>query len=241
MGVLDAYTGSDANQLVLPIRPSVRQTASVGGYVNMKINTLNRPLILLQDLLISRIIIPGPVQAAIEAKLREAQNAEQYSYRLTVQRYESERKAIEAEGIQRFQDMVAKGITPSYLTWSGIEATRRWRRRPTPRSSSSAAPTACRLILNTGEGAATVGGTPVTLAAPPAPRRPGGIPAGTLAAPGGEHQVAAGRCPAARHQSRWSSQIVEPLHHFPARAGSPAGVPARSLRAISDGTGRSAG
>ena len=48
---------------------------------------------------------------------------EEYKWRVERERLESERKVIEAEGIAKFQRIVAPQITESYLRWRGIEAT----------------------------------------------------------------------------------------------------------------------
>jgi prohibitin 2 len=69
------------------------------------------------------IELPATVQAAIEAKLTAAQNVQRYQFVLDSERLESQRKAIEADGIKQFQTIVAPTISDSYLKWRGIEAT----------------------------------------------------------------------------------------------------------------------
>ena len=110
IGALDAYTGADGTVINQPPIESIGPSrASVGGHVNTQVNALNRPLILLQDLLISRIVIPAPVRAAINAKLQEAERVQEYSYSLAAQRDETERQALQAQGIRRFEDIVGGG------------------------------------------------------------------------------------------------------------------------------------
>jgi regulator of protease activity HflC (stomatin/prohibitin superfamily) len=79
--------------------------------------------IILSDILITRIDLPENIQQAIERKLSEAELVKEYAFRVEREELESQRKAIEAEGIRLFQETVAPAITDSYLAWRGIEAT----------------------------------------------------------------------------------------------------------------------
>jgi len=79
--------------------------------------------IVLSDILITRIDLPENIQQAIERKLTESELVKEYAFRVEREQLESERKAVEAEGIRRFQETVAPAITDSYLKWRGIEAT----------------------------------------------------------------------------------------------------------------------
>ncbi len=75
------------------------------------------------SILIKEVTLPDQIRKAIENKLEQAQIVEEYQFRVTREALESERKAIEAEGVRRFQETVAPAITDSYLRWRGIEAT----------------------------------------------------------------------------------------------------------------------
>jgi hypothetical protein len=77
----------------------------------------------LEDVLIEEITLPSFVRNAIEQKERVRHMSEAYEFRLRLEEKERQRKRIEAEGIRSFQEIVAPGITPSYLRWRGIEAT----------------------------------------------------------------------------------------------------------------------
>lgn len=76
------------------------------------------------DLLITEVVLPDTVRTAIENKIRQAQIAEEYVYRVEREFLETQRKEIEALGIQLFQSIVQQGISENYLRWRGIEATR---------------------------------------------------------------------------------------------------------------------
>ncbi|MBT3297227.1 MAG: prohibitin family protein [Rhodospirillaceae bacterium] len=80
-------------------------------------------VIKLENILITEVFLPDQIRGAIENKLEQAQIVDEYKFRVARERLESERKAVEAEGIRRFQETVAPAITPSYLRWRGIEAT----------------------------------------------------------------------------------------------------------------------
>jgi len=80
-------------------------------------------VIQLNNILIKEVMLPERIRSAIENKLEQAQIVEEYQFRVSRERLESERKAIEAEGVRRFQETVAPAITDSYLRWRGIEAT----------------------------------------------------------------------------------------------------------------------
>jgi regulator of protease activity HflC (stomatin/prohibitin superfamily) len=72
---------------------------------------------------IRNIELPDKVRIAIEEKLKADQESQQMDFRITKERKEAERKKIEAEGIQAFQDIVRLGIDEQLLIWKGIEAT----------------------------------------------------------------------------------------------------------------------
>jgi len=78
----------------------------------------------LDNLLIKKMTLPDSVRAAIEKKLTQEQLVLEYQYRLMRESKEAQRKAIEAEGIRRFQEIVkAGGFFDKYLQYKGIEAT----------------------------------------------------------------------------------------------------------------------
>ena len=79
--------------------------------------------LMLEDVLIRNVELPDDVAEAIERKVVEKQQAEAYEYRLSRERQEADRKAIEAEGIRRFQETINSTISPGYLKWKGIDAT----------------------------------------------------------------------------------------------------------------------
>jgi regulator of protease activity HflC (stomatin/prohibitin superfamily) len=82
-----------------------------------------RDTIILYDILVTGIELPAAIVGAINRKTEQYYIAEEYKFRVEREKRESERKAIEAQGIREFQQTVSQGISDSYLRWRGIEAT----------------------------------------------------------------------------------------------------------------------
>jgi regulator of protease activity HflC (stomatin/prohibitin superfamily) len=191
MGSIDPATGADAplpaSASMVPDGP---QRATVGGLVNTAINSLNRPLLLVQDILISRIVMPPRVRAAIEAKLEQNQRTQEYQYRLQTEQHEAERRVIEADGIRRAQEIISRNLTPGYLTLRGIEATEALARSPNAKTIIIGGANGLPVILNTGEiGSAGAGalnaapGTSANLSLAPGAPAPDTAPAAGVVPP----------------------------------------------------------
>jgi len=91
--------------------------------VNRTIDEMERNYITIQDVAILRITLPDSIEAAIQKKIEYKEMAQTYQYRLESERLEGERKLTEAKGIQAFNDVVGKSITPEILKYQGIQAT----------------------------------------------------------------------------------------------------------------------
>ena len=78
---------------------------------------------IIQEVLVRNIEPPARFKDAVEAKLIADQDAQKMKFVLDRERQEAERKAIEAEGIRKFQSIVRQGIDEQLLRWKGIEAT----------------------------------------------------------------------------------------------------------------------
>lgn len=75
-----------------------------------------------EDIGLYNVKLPSRVQESIQNKLEEEQKSLAAVFSVEKEKREAERKAIEARGIQSYQDIV-KGIPSSVLVWKGIEAT----------------------------------------------------------------------------------------------------------------------
>jgi regulator of protease activity HflC (stomatin/prohibitin superfamily) len=152
MGPIDPFTGADVRLLTpAPIAQDGPPRATAGGLVNTRVNSLNRPLLLVQDILISRIVMPPRVRAAIEEKLEQNQRAQAFVYRLQSERQEAERRVIEADGIRRAQEIVSRNLTPGFLTLRGIEATEALARSTNAKTLIIGGANGLPVILNAGD------------------------------------------------------------------------------------------
>ena len=79
--------------------------------------------LVIENVLLRDIQLPGTLKASIEAKQQAEQEALAMNFRLQKEKQEAERKRIEAAGIRDFQQIVAQGISTQLLEWKGIEAT----------------------------------------------------------------------------------------------------------------------
>lgn len=75
-----------------------------------------------EAILIRNIRLPQLINTAIENKLRQQQEYEEYEFRVKREIREADRKRIEAEGWQVFQEKVDKNLTDRYLRWKWIES-----------------------------------------------------------------------------------------------------------------------
>ncbi|MDB5353190.1 MAG: prohibitin family protein [Planctomycetota bacterium] len=82
------------------------------------------------NVLVRNILLPTAVTEGINRKLVMKQESERMEFQIARDKKEADRKVIEAKGIQDSQAIIAKGITPDYLTWKSIEATEMLARSP---------------------------------------------------------------------------------------------------------------
>ena len=75
-------------------------------------------------MLVKSVDLPETVRQAIERKLALLEEDKAFQYRLSIEQKEAARKRIEAEGIQTYQQIVGKSLTPDLLRWQGVQATR---------------------------------------------------------------------------------------------------------------------
>ena len=146
LGLLQKEIGPDyAAKIVIPqVQSLVRRV--FGQYTPEEIYTTKRSLIettleaavqevgeryvTLDALLILSIDLPPTVQNAIQSKLVQQQLSEEMKFRISREAQEKERKLIEAEGIQRYNQIVRESLQStdgndvgSLLRYRGIDAT----------------------------------------------------------------------------------------------------------------------
>lgn len=79
--------------------------------------------IIIESVMLKDVSAPESLRKAIELKQAQQQEAEAMQFKLEREKLEAQRKKIEAEGIQKFQEIVKQGIDKNLLAWKGIEAT----------------------------------------------------------------------------------------------------------------------
>ena len=115
----EAYSSKRAE---MAERIRTRMNASIGEILR-QYSAFSGAGVVIQQVFI-REVKPSPqLLTAIEQKMTAQQQAQQMDFTLEKERKEAQRKAIEAQGIQDFQNIVTKGITEQLLKWKGIEAT----------------------------------------------------------------------------------------------------------------------
>jgi regulator of protease activity HflC (stomatin/prohibitin superfamily) len=85
---------------------------------------LEARFVALDDVPIESITLPAKISQAIETKMAQQQVEEEYLYRLAIATKEAERLRIESDGLKVYHDSINPSLTPSVLSWHGIQATR---------------------------------------------------------------------------------------------------------------------
>lgn len=106
----EQFFSSDRNEIQRKIEESITRNLTPRG-------------IIIESVMLKEISPPETVRIAIESKQTQQQEAEAMKFKLQKERLEAQRKSIEAQGIQKFQEIVKQGIDENLLSWKGIEAT----------------------------------------------------------------------------------------------------------------------
>jgi prohibitin 1 len=193
LGLLQKEIGPDyATKIVIPQAQSLIRRV-FGQFTPEEIYTSKRQLIestlegaaqeiaeryiTLDNLLVLSIELPPVVQAAIQAKLVQQQASEEMKFRISRETQEKERKLIEAEGIQRYNQTVRESLQSiagndvnSFLRFRGIDATLSLASSANAKVVVVGASDRLPLILDTTT--ASSGGVPSSAAASPGPSPP---------------------------------------------------------------------
>lgn len=139
VGILHQKVGPDyLEKVVIPevdhtIRVSVGKMAidevytskgsSLHDIITKAVSEIEKNYIVIQDVILRQVMLPAPVEAAIEAKIEQKQLSEAYEYRLARETQEAQRKKIEAGGIYDYNTKVKQSLSKDILKWKGIQAT----------------------------------------------------------------------------------------------------------------------
>lgn len=78
--------------------------------------------LVLEQLLVRNITLPGSVKATIESKINAEQDAQKMQFVLQKERQEAERKRVEAQGIADYQRIISTGLSDKQLQYEMIKA-----------------------------------------------------------------------------------------------------------------------
>ncbi len=80
--------------------------------------------VIVEAVLLRDVTLPDQIKTAIENKLKEEQEAQRYEFTIKKESLEAQRKKIEAEGEAEYQRIITRSLSPEFLRFKGIEATK---------------------------------------------------------------------------------------------------------------------
>jgi regulator of protease activity HflC (stomatin/prohibitin superfamily) len=116
--VMRTVFGQDRPEEIYTTQKALQERINVLAKVHLEAR-----FVALDDVPIEGITLPAKITEAIEAKLVRQQEEASYVYRLSVAVKEAERKRIESDGIQVYNNTVKSSLGPDVLAWHGILAT----------------------------------------------------------------------------------------------------------------------
>jgi len=84
---------------------------------------LQEHFIAVERVIIQEITLPKSISDAIEQKLRQEQESQEYEFKLKKAELEAQRLLIEADGLAAYNKSLSANLSPSVLKFKGIEAT----------------------------------------------------------------------------------------------------------------------
>jgi len=87
------------------------------------LDELGQKFVSFNDVVITSVVLPSHLQAAIEEKLVHEQIAKAYIYKLETTRKKAQQKRIEAAGIRDYQKIISTTLTDQLIKWQGVQAT----------------------------------------------------------------------------------------------------------------------
>ena len=119
IGAVREYVAQhDSHELYTVDAPALKR-----NIMNATRAEMARHHVLVDEVILQRLTIPKPVLDAIEQKLTQEQLAAAYGFRLEAEQAEAQRLEIKGAALNRYYALVNGALTPSLLTWRGIEAT----------------------------------------------------------------------------------------------------------------------
>jgi regulator of protease activity HflC (stomatin/prohibitin superfamily) len=92
--------------------------------INDSLEHVSQKFVKVDGIVLRSVELPQKVKEAIEEKMTWQELAEAYQYKLDRETKEAQRKAIEADGVKKYNNIINSSLTPSLLKWRGIEASK---------------------------------------------------------------------------------------------------------------------
>jgi regulator of protease activity HflC (stomatin/prohibitin superfamily) len=96
----------------------------VATVIQASLEKVQRNYVLVDAVLVRSIELPKVVRERIEAKLVEKEVAATYPYRIKIAEAEAQRRAIEAGGVAKYNDIVNPSLTANVMQWEALQATK---------------------------------------------------------------------------------------------------------------------
>jgi len=122
-GVLRQTIGKLKTEEVYTTNPHLLDTFNKIIDLELSRKTKSHHHIIYEEVIIKNITLPTAYRNAIENKLKQKQFLEEYQFKLLRAKKEKQRKIIEAEGINLYQNIISKSLTEKLLQWQGINST----------------------------------------------------------------------------------------------------------------------
>lgn len=91
--------------------------------VTEAVEQVARRFLNIDAVLITKVTLPESVQKVIQYKVEQMHRLQAYKFLLDIEKEESERRRIEAEGIARANNTIKASLTPEILKYKGVIAT----------------------------------------------------------------------------------------------------------------------
>jgi regulator of protease activity HflC (stomatin/prohibitin superfamily) len=91
--------------------------------MDLMLPALKEHYVLVEKVIIQEITLPKSISDAIEQKLRQEQESQEYEFKLKKAELEAQRLLIEANGLAAYNKSLSLNLTDNVLKFKGIEAT----------------------------------------------------------------------------------------------------------------------
>jgi regulator of protease activity HflC (stomatin/prohibitin superfamily) len=92
--------------------------------INDSLEHVSQKFVKVDGIVLRSVELPQKVKDAVEEKMTWQELAEAYQYKLDRETKEAQRKAIEADGVKKYNDIINSSLTPGLLKWRAIEASK---------------------------------------------------------------------------------------------------------------------